>query len=95
MAKKVQQGKVEKALQDMGKAIDELIDKAKNSKGDIKVETDKRIKELKKDRDSLEEKYKNFKEGHAEDFEKFETYMQKSADEVKSTINNLFSKFKK
>lgn len=95
MAKKEQHGKVEKTLQEMGKAIDELIDKAKNSKGDIKEEMDKRVEELKKSKDSLEEKYKEFKEGHSEDIEKFEGYMQKSADEVKTTMNKLFSKFKK
>jgi len=95
MAKKTQHGAAEKTLQEMGKAIDELIDKAKNSQGDIKEEVNKRVEELKKSKDSLEEKYKEFKEGHSEDIEKFESYMQKSADEVKSTANKLFSKFKK
>lgn len=95
MGKRRKLGKAEKALRDLGKTIDDLIDKTKDSKGEMKTEMDKRIDELKKSRDSLEERLKNFKEDHSEDIEKFENYMEQTAEEVKTTMEKFFSKFKK
>jgi uncharacterized protein YukE len=83
-------GKAEQILRDLGRAIDELIQKAKKSEGKSKEEFQKRIEELKRNRQTLERDFKQFREQHADDFEKFEKSVQKAADEVKETINRVF-----
>jgi dsDNA-specific endonuclease/ATPase MutS2 len=88
-------GKAEKLLQDLGKSIDELIDKAKNSKGTFKLELDKRIEELKKNKATLEKEIEEFRKEHAGSIDKFEKSIQKAAGDLKKTVENLFSKSKK
>ena len=90
--KKEQTGTAEKLLKDLGRSIDELIAKAKDSKGDFKKEFKERIDELKKNRDTLDAEFKQFREDHAHDFEKFENSIQKVADEVKETLKKVFKK---
>jgi len=92
--KKAKLGKAEQILRDMGKSIDELIEKAKNSKGDLKNEMSERIDELKRNRETLESKFKSFREDHAQDFDRLENSLQKAADEVKETLQNFFKKSK-
>lgn len=88
-------GQAEKAFRDLGKSIDDLFSKSKDSKADIKKELDERIEELKRNKKTLEEKFSSFKEEHADEFEKFETKLQEVADEVKEAFDKLFKKEKK
>ncbi len=85
-------GKAEQILRDLGKTIDELIQKASGSSGDMKSEMKKRIDELKKDRDTLEKDLNRFKDEHNEDFERLENSVQKAADEIKETLQKFFRK---
>ena len=92
---KTKMGQTEKVLRDLGKSIDDLFAKSKNSKEDVKKELDERIEELKRNKKTLEEKFSSFKEEHADEFEKFETKLQEAADEVKEAFDKLFKKEKK
>lgn len=93
--KEENKGKVEKVLQDLGKSIDELISKAKNSKGSFKKELEVRIEELKRNKKTLETEFEKFRKEHASDMDQFEKSAQQAAAEVKKSIDNLVSKFKK
>ena len=88
-------GRAEKVLRDLGKSIDDLFAKSKNSTNDVKKEVDERIEELKRNKKTLEEKFASFKEEHADEFEKFETKLQEATDEVKEAFDKLFKKEKK
>ena len=59
---KSKMGQAEKVLRDLGKSIDDLFSKSKNSSEDIKKEFDERIEELKRNKKTLEEKFASFKE---------------------------------
>jgi dsDNA-specific endonuclease/ATPase MutS2 len=88
-------GQAEKILRELGKSIDDLISKSRNSKGDIKKEFDERVEEIKRNKKTLEKKLAAFKEEHAEDFEKFELKLQEAVNEVKEAFDKLFKKQKK
>ncbi len=88
-------GKAEKILQELGKSIDDLIAKAKGSKGPIRKEFDDRIKELKRNKKTLETEFDKFRKDHSGDIDKFENSARKASDEVKKSIDHLISKIKK
>jgi vacuolar-type H+-ATPase subunit I/STV1 len=88
-------GKIEKVLQELGKSIDELVVKARNSKGPVKKEMDNRIEELKRNKKTLEKEFEKFKKDHSGDIDKFEKSVKKTAGEVKKSVGDIFSKLKK
>ena len=93
--KKEKSGKVEQVLQELGKSIDELVNKARNSKGSAKKEMDSRIEELKRNKKTLEKEFEKFKKEHSGDIDKFEKSVKKTAGEVKKSVEDIFSKLKK
>ena len=88
-------GKAEKVLKELGKSIDELIEKAKNSKGSLRKEMDGRIEELKRNKKTLESEFEKFRKDHSGDMDKFEKTVQKTAGEVKKSLENIFTRKKK
>jgi hypothetical protein len=87
-------GQAEKIFRDLGKSIDDLFSKSKDSGDDIKIEFDKRIEELKRNKKTLSDKFDSFKEEHKDDFEKFESKLQEAGDEIKEAFDKLFKKQK-
>ena len=85
-------GKVEKVLQELGKSIDELIEKAKTSKGPVKKEIDSRVEELKRNKKTLEKEFEKFKKEHSGNMDKFEKSVKSAAGEVKKSFEHMFSK---
>ena len=67
----MEQGKAEKLLARLGNKIDELVKKARESDYAQKIELEKRIDELKADKEKLEKDIKSFFKEHENDWKEF------------------------
>lgn len=86
------QGKVEKTLRDLGKKIDELINKSLHEKGDLKEDLNKRIEELKRNKETLETELKDFMSRNEGKWKEAEVYLKRAAEELKKAIEVVFQK---
>ena len=82
--------KAEKILGDLGKKIDELIARAKTSEYVEKLDLDKRIEELKKNRDRLEEDINNFTQNSDEHWKNLEKRGQEVSNDIKDALDSIF-----
>ena len=90
----MKKGKAEEMLSDLANRIDELIQKARTSEYAQRIELEKRIEELKKDKQKLESDIRNFFREHEEEWKDIEKRGEDFLDEVKEAINNLADRFK-
>jgi len=84
------ESKTKKIIKDLSDKIDELLEKSDISKDEVKIEISKRIAELKKSRDQVNEEFKKIREENKETFDKVENLAKNTAKEVKSVFNDLF-----
>lgn len=80
----------EKILRDLGRKIDDLIDRAKS--GEIKEDMDEMIESLKKQRDKFEEKVKDMKEKNDPKIQEAKTHLRKAMEEMNQAFHKMFRK---
>ena len=86
------EGKAEKQFKNFGKQIDSLIKDLKQYKEKVKVEYSDQIDELKRNRDTLEDEFNDFRKSDRWDV--VEEKLEKAADEIRDAFKGLFNKKK-
>lgn len=87
--------KAEIFLRELGKKIDDLIEKSKESTGELGVEIEKRIEELKRSRDKFEEDIQNFTSNKDGKWSQVEIQLKKAAEELKKAFDLVIKKAEK
>ncbi|RLD24692.1 MAG: hypothetical protein DRI71_01850 [Bacteroidetes bacterium] len=85
------EGNAEKMFKTFGKNVDSFISELNGVKGVSNEEFQSRLDELKKSKDSLGEKFKDFKEENKDKWEDVHTDLERAGQEFKKAVNNLFS----
>ncbi len=89
---------VEKLLQEIGHKIEELITKGAEMSGDAKVEVEKKVEELKKDRSSIEKEFqkrkKEFEEKYHSKRASVSPMLEKSKEHFLAGLKELTGAFK-
>jgi predicted nuclease with TOPRIM domain len=85
------EGNAEKMFKKFGKNVDSFISELSDVKGNSNEEFKGRLEELKKSKDSLEEKFKDFKEDNKDKWEDVQTELERAGQEFKKAVNNLFA----
>ncbi|WP_200975780.1 hypothetical protein [Echinicola sp. 20G] len=84
---------VENLLQEIGHKIEELIAKGAEAGGEAKVEVEKKVKELRKDKESLEKEFtkrrKDFEEKYQSRKESISPMLEKSKEHFKAGLKEL------
>ncbi len=80
----------EQLLQNLGKKIDELIEKGKEKAEEIDV--DQHVEDLKDGINTLSKEFENFTEKHKDQFQEVGGHLEKAVHEMKNVIENLFTK---
>ncbi|MDN5202997.1 hypothetical protein QQ008_16525 [Fulvivirgaceae bacterium BMA10] len=86
------EGTVERILKKLGQKVDDLIEKTKNSSGDLEEDLKKKVQELRKSSVKFEEDVKNFHEENKDKFKEVGEQLEKSAVELKKAVESVFSK---
>jgi gas vesicle protein len=85
------EGNAEKMFKKFGKNVDSFISELSDVKGGSNEEFKSRLEELKKSKDSLEDKFKDFKEDNKDKWEDVQSELERAGQEFKKAVNNLFS----
>ena len=85
------EGNAEKMFKKFGKNVDSFIHELKDVKGNSNEEFKSRLEELKKSKETLEEKFKDFKHENKDKWEDVQTDLERAGQEFKKAVNNLFS----
>lgn len=84
---------VEELFRDLGKKIDELIEKGKQNSESVREGLDKRVEEIKKNKEKLENDFKHFT-GDKEKWKAVEESLESAAKELRNALEIVFSKKK-
>ena len=82
----------EKFLKDLGKRIDELVEKAKDATGDWREELDETIEKLKAQRDRFEEKMQDAKTRNEPKFQDAKVHLRAAMEEMNMAFQKMFRK---
>ncbi len=82
----------EKILKDFATKIEELIDKAKDSSGEMREELDETIEALRKKRDQFEEKVKDMKTRNEPKFQEAKVHLRTAMEEMNQAFQKMFRK---
>lgn len=82
---------VEDLFRDLGKKIDQLIERGKMSSEDVREDLDKRMEEIRKNKEKLEEDFKNFT-GDKEKWKAVENSLENAARELRKAVETAFRK---
>ena len=85
------EGGAEKMFKNFGKNVDSFVSELKDTSGNSNEEFRKRLDELKKSKDTLGEKFKDFKEENQDKWDDVQTELERAGQEFKKAVNNLFS----
>lgn len=88
------EGNAEKMFKKFGKNVDSFISELSDVKDNSSDEFKDRLEELKKSKDSLEDKFKGFKDENKDKWEEVQTDLERAGQEFKKAVNNLFSSHK-
>lgn len=86
------QGRAERILRDLGKKIDELINKSFEERGELKEDLNRRIEELKRNKEKLESEIKDFVSKNESKWKDIENRLQNAADELRKALEIIFQK---
>ncbi len=87
-----QEGRAQKLLNDLGKKIDELTRKMVEKAKESGFDADKEIEKLKKERDKLEEEFKEFKERNNPRWQEMLDHLENAAQEIVKAAESIFKK---
>ncbi|RLD19295.1 MAG: hypothetical protein DRI71_12015 [Bacteroidetes bacterium] len=85
------EGNAEKMFKTFGKKVDSFITELSDAKGNSSEEFKSRLDELKKSKDTLEDKFKDFRVEHKDKFDEVQTELERAGQEFKKAVNNLFA----
>ncbi len=83
-------GKAESLLQALGKKIDQLVERAEDSKTDLKDDIKDSIEYFKAKTEKLQEELDEFKSD--ERWDDVKNHLEKSAQELKKAVEGIFKK---
>jgi ElaB/YqjD/DUF883 family membrane-anchored ribosome-binding protein len=87
-----QEGRAQKLLNDLGKKIDELTRKMVEKAKESGFDADKEIEKLKKERDKLEEEFKEFKERNNPRWQEMLDHLENAGQEIVKATESIFKK---
>ena len=85
------EGNAENMFKKFGKNVDSFISDLSDVKGNSNDEFKSRLEELKKSKDTLEDKFKGFKEENKDKWEDVQSELERAGQEFKKAVNNLFT----
>lgn len=80
---------VEDLFRDLGKKIDQLIERGKMNSEEVRLDLDKRIEEIRKNKEKLESDFKSFT-GDKEKWKAVENSLENAARELKKAVETAF-----
>lgn len=83
---------VESILAELGKKIDHLIEETKKAGTKVSGETEKKIEELRQQKDRLEEEIKNRSGNTGEKWSHARDHLNDAADAMRKAMETLFKK---
>lgn len=84
---------VEDLFRDLGRKIDQLIEKGKQSSEEVRNDLDKRVEEIRKNKEKLEKDFKSFT-GDKDKWKAVESSLENAAKELRNALEIVFSKKK-
>ncbi len=85
------EGQAEKMFKRFGKNVDTFIAELSDAKGNTSEEFQSRLEELKRSKDSLGEKFKDFREENKDKWDDVQSELERAGQEFKKAVNNLFA----
>jgi len=85
------EGNAEKMFKRFGKNVDSFITELNDASSNNSVEFKERLDELKKTKDTLGDKFKEFKDENKDKWDDVQTELERAGQEFKKAVNNLFS----
>jgi phage host-nuclease inhibitor protein Gam len=85
------EGQAEKMFKRFGKNVDTFIAELNDAKGNTSEEFQSRLEELKRSKDSLGEKFKDFREENKDKWDEVQSELERAGQEFKKAVNNLFA----
>ena len=85
------EGQAEKMFKRFGKNVDSFIAELTEVKENSSEEIKNRLEELKKTKDTLGEKFKDFREENKDKWDDVQTELERAGEEFKKAVNNLFA----
>ena len=82
----------ERILKDLGRKIDELVDKAKDASGEVREDLDEAIDALKKESRKFEEKVREAKERNEPKFQEAKVHLRTAMEEMNKAFQKMFRK---
>ena len=87
-----ERGKVEDILSELGKKIDQLVEETKRARSTVSDEAEKKIQELKKRKEKLEDEFKDYSSGGGEKWERAKIHLNEAATEIRRAFEAMFKK---
>lgn len=84
-------GQVENILAELGKKIDLLIVETKHASADVREDVEKKIKELKKKKQKIEEDFETYKSKNDGKWQDAKSHLSSALQELKMAIEAVFS----
>ena len=85
--------KIEDLLRELGKKIDILIAEGKEAKDEVRDDIEKKIAELRKKKEQLEEDIRNYKQ--KESWQDAKTHFSNALNELRNAVESLISSVRK
>ena len=85
------EGKAEKILKDFGKNVDSYISDIKESKDYASLDIEKRVSELHKNKESIENHMKGFSKNAKSQWENAKPNFERAGQEFKKAMNTFFT----
>lgn len=92
MESKEKEGHAQKLLNDLGKKIDDVIKKLKNTSEDVQKEFSGTVEDMKKIRDDLDREFSKFREENKDKFKEAEVHIKNASNELRKAIESIFIK---
>ncbi len=87
-----QEGRAQRMLNDLGKKIDELTRKMKEKAKEKGFDANEEIEKLKKDRDKLEDEFREFKEKNSPKWQQMLDHLENAGKEIVKAAEAIFKK---
>lgn len=82
----------ERILKDLGRKIDELVDKAKDATGDVREELDEAIEKLRKESLKFEDKVREARDRNEPKWQEAKVHLRSAMEEMNQAVQKMFRK---
>ena len=87
-----EKGKVEDILVEIGRKIDHLISETKKAGNMVTAEAEKKIHDLKEQKEKLEEEFQSYSSNRGEKWKNTKTHLNEAVSELRRAAEAFFSK---